>query len=86
LHYTPVLFQYRLYRAGHAYFNYLMLQRQLSHLNGRKLHHRQVEAYYIFYVWFQPVVYPEYIYSHDFVILLLVAFTILFYNYIHTEG
>jgi hypothetical protein len=29
--------QYRLYRAYHAY---RMLQRQLSHLNGRKFDHR----------------------------------------------
>jgi hypothetical protein len=37
-----VLCQYRLYRADHAYITYLILQRQLSHLNGRKLDHRQV--------------------------------------------
>jgi hypothetical protein len=37
LHYTQVLCQYRLYGADHAYLTYLMLQRQLSHLNGRKL-------------------------------------------------
>jgi hypothetical protein len=42
LHYTQVLSQYRLYRADHAYFTHLMLQRQLSHLNGRKLDHPQV--------------------------------------------
>jgi hypothetical protein len=41
LHYTQVLCQSRLYR-DHAYLTYLMLQRQLSHLNGRKLDHRQV--------------------------------------------
>jgi hypothetical protein len=29
--------------ADHAYCTYLMLQRQLSHLNGRKLDHRQVK-------------------------------------------
>jgi hypothetical protein len=28
--------------ADHAYLTYLMLQRQLSHLNGRKLDHHQV--------------------------------------------
>jgi hypothetical protein len=27
--------------GDHAYLTYLMLQRQLSHLNGRKLDHRQ---------------------------------------------
>jgi hypothetical protein len=37
LHYTQVLCQFRLYRADHAYLTYLMIQRQLSHLNGRKL-------------------------------------------------
>jgi hypothetical protein len=42
LHYTQVLCQSRLYTAEHAYITYLMLQRQLSHLNGRKLDHRQV--------------------------------------------
>jgi hypothetical protein len=35
--YTQVLCQYRLYRADHAYLTHLMLQWQLSHLNGRKL-------------------------------------------------
>jgi hypothetical protein len=39
LHYTQVLWQYRLCRADHAY---LTLQRQPSHLNGRKLDHRQL--------------------------------------------
>jgi hypothetical protein len=34
--------QCRLCKADHAYLTYLMLQRQLSHLNGRKLDHRQV--------------------------------------------
>jgi hypothetical protein len=48
LHYTQVLCQYRLYRADHAYLTYLMLQRQLTHLNGRKLDHSQVWASYIF--------------------------------------
>jgi hypothetical protein len=42
LHYTQVLCQCRLYRADHAYLTYLLLQRQLSYLNGRKLDHRQV--------------------------------------------
>jgi hypothetical protein len=44
LHYIQVLCQYRLYRADHAYLTYLMLQWQISHLNGRKLDHRQVSA------------------------------------------
>jgi hypothetical protein len=42
LRYTQVLCQYRLCKVGHAYLTYLTLQRQLSHLNGRKLEHRQV--------------------------------------------
>jgi hypothetical protein len=42
LHYTQVLCQYRLCKADHAYLTYLMLQRQLIHLNGLKLDHRQV--------------------------------------------
>jgi hypothetical protein len=42
LHYTQVLCQCRLCKADHAYLTYLMLQRQLSHMNGLKLDHRQV--------------------------------------------
>jgi hypothetical protein len=37
LHYTQILYQSRLCKADHAYLTYVMLQRQLSHLNGRKL-------------------------------------------------
>jgi hypothetical protein len=47
VHYIQVLCQSVLCKAGHAYLTYLMLQRQLSHLNGRKLDHRQVSASYI---------------------------------------
>jgi hypothetical protein len=36
--------QSRLSKADHAYLAYLMPQRQLNHLNGRKLDHRQVQA------------------------------------------
>jgi hypothetical protein len=43
LHYIQVLCQYRLCKADHAYLTYLMLQRQLSHSNGRKLDHRQFQ-------------------------------------------
>jgi hypothetical protein len=42
LRYMQVLCQYRLYRVDHARLTYLMLQRQLIHLNGRKLDHRKV--------------------------------------------
>jgi hypothetical protein len=42
LHYVQVFCQSRLCKADHVYLTYLMLQRQLSHLNGRKLDHRQV--------------------------------------------
>jgi hypothetical protein len=42
LHYTQVLCQFRLCKAEHTYLTYLTLQRQISHLNGRKLDHRQV--------------------------------------------
>jgi hypothetical protein len=42
LSHTQVLCQYRLCKADHAYHVYLMLQRQLSNLNGRKLDHGQV--------------------------------------------
>jgi hypothetical protein len=37
LHCVQVLCQYRLCSAGHVYLTYLMLERQLSHLNSRKL-------------------------------------------------
>jgi hypothetical protein len=37
-----VLCQSCFWKEHHAYLTYLMLQRQLSHLNGRKIHHRQV--------------------------------------------
>jgi hypothetical protein len=40
-HYTQALCQYRLSGTDHAYLTYLMLQRLPSHLNGRKLDHRQ---------------------------------------------
>jgi hypothetical protein len=42
VHYIQILCQYRLCKADHAFLAYLMLQRQLNHLNGRKLDHRQV--------------------------------------------
>jgi hypothetical protein len=54
LHYTQVLCQYRLYRADHAYLTCRMLQRQLSHLNGRKLDQRHQD-------WLQTA--PRYIAS-----------------------
>jgi hypothetical protein len=44
MHYIQVLSQHRLCKAGHAYLTYLMLQRQLSNLNGRRLDHRQSES------------------------------------------
>jgi hypothetical protein len=40
--YIQVLCQYRLCKADHAYLTCLMLQRQLSHMNRRKLDRRQV--------------------------------------------
>jgi hypothetical protein len=42
LHYIQVFCQSRLCKAEHTYLMHLMLQRQLSYLNGRKLDHRQV--------------------------------------------
>jgi hypothetical protein len=36
-------------KNGHAYITYLILQRQLSQLNGRKLDYREVLASYIFF-------------------------------------
>jgi hypothetical protein len=67
LHYIQVLCQYRLCQEDHAYLTFLILQRQLNHLNGRKLDHSQVYASYIFYVWLCLVLYHEYVRSHDFV-------------------
>jgi hypothetical protein len=40
VHYIRVLPQCRLCKADNLYPTYLMLQRQLSHLNGRKLERR----------------------------------------------
>jgi hypothetical protein len=45
---------------------FLMLQQQFSHLNSRKLDHRQVQASYIFYVWLHLVLYCKHAHSHDF--------------------
>jgi hypothetical protein len=58
-----------------------MLQRQLSHFNGRKFDHCQVYAAYIFYVWLRLVLYHEHVHSLDFVWFLLVACTILWAKY-----
>jgi hypothetical protein len=41
---------------------------------------------HISYVWLRLVLYKEYVHSHDFVWLLLVACTILLSNRIHGEG
>jgi hypothetical protein len=43
------------------HLKYVMLQRQLSHLNGSKL------ASYISYVWLRLVLYCEHAHSPDFV-------------------
>jgi hypothetical protein len=86
LHYIQVLCQSRLYRADYAYLTYFMLQRHLSHLNGPKLNHRQVQASSIFSVWLCLILYIEHVHSHDFVWLQLVSYTILLHNRIHTEG
>jgi hypothetical protein len=40
-----ILCQSRLRKADRACFTYIMLQRQLSHLNGRKLDHHQVQPF-----------------------------------------
>jgi hypothetical protein len=85
LHYIQVLCQSKLCKADHAYLTYLMLQ-QLSHLNGHKLDHCQVEASYIFYVQFCLLLYCEHVYAHDFIWLLLVACTVLLHNYIYMKG
>jgi hypothetical protein len=42
LHFIEVLCQDKLCKTDHAYLTHIMLQRQLNHLNGRKLNHRQV--------------------------------------------
>jgi hypothetical protein len=50
VHYVQVLCQSRLCKADHVCLTYLMLQRQLSHLNGRKLV-RQDSELALFYAW-----------------------------------
>jgi hypothetical protein len=62
-----------------------MLQRQLSHLNGRKLDHRQVQFSYIFYVWSLVVIRCEHVHPRDFVRLLLVVCAILLHNQTHLK-
>jgi hypothetical protein len=44
-----ILCQSTFYKADYAYLTYFMIQRQLSHLNGRKLDQRQVRASFIFH-------------------------------------
>jgi hypothetical protein len=51
------MYKSRLCRADHVCDTYLMLQRELSHLNCRKLDHRQVSDSYNFYVWLQFVLF-----------------------------
>jgi hypothetical protein len=65
LRYVQVLCEPRLWKADHAYLTSLMLQRQLSHLKGRKLDRRQVQAF--FYGWLRLVLSCEHVHSHDFV-------------------
>jgi hypothetical protein len=63
-----------------------MLQRQISHLNGRRIDRRQVWASHIFSVWLRLVLYCDYVHSHDYVCFLLVACTILLHNRIYMKG
>jgi hypothetical protein len=75
LHYTQVLCQYRLCKACNAYLTYLMLQRQPSHLNGRKLDHRLTLSYT----------------ANMFILMILYDFCLLptqfcYIIIIHTEG
>jgi hypothetical protein len=85
VHYIQVFCQYRLCKANHVYLTYLMLQRQPSHLNGRKLDRLQVYASYIFYAQHCLVLRCEHVLSYDFVWLLLVACIILLCDRIHAE-
>jgi hypothetical protein len=73
LHYIQVLCQPGLWKADHAYFTYLKLKKQPSHLHDRKL-----ERLYIFYVWLRLTLCYEHDHSHDFVLLLHVACTIFY--------
>jgi hypothetical protein len=50
------IIQYRLCKADHVYLTYLMLQRQVSHLNGRTLDGRKVRPSYIFCAWIRLVI------------------------------
>jgi hypothetical protein len=85
LHYIQVLCQYRLWKTDHTYLMYLMLKRQISHLNCRKLDHRQVQASYTFYVWLRLVLYYEHVHSENFIWRLLIACTILLSNRIRRK-
>jgi hypothetical protein len=81
-----VLSQSRLCKADHAYRTYLMLQRQLSHLNCCKLGYRQVEIYYIFMSGYVLC------YTANMFIIMIYMFSVccvhnfFLYNRIHTEG
>jgi hypothetical protein len=86
LHYAQILCQYRLCRIDHAYLTHLILQLLSSHLNGRKLDHRQFSASCIFYVWLHLLLYREHDHSHDSLWLRLISCTILLCNHIHTDG
>jgi hypothetical protein len=64
--YIQVLRQSRRCKGDNLYLTSFMLQQQLSHLIGRKLDRRQVQASYIFCVWLRLVLFGEYLHSHDF--------------------
>jgi hypothetical protein len=48
VHYTQVFCQLTLCKEDHVYLRYVMLQRQLSYLNGRKLDRRPVYTTCVF--------------------------------------
>jgi hypothetical protein len=64
LHYIQIICQYRLCKADDAYPTYLILQRQLNHLNGLSLTTAKFKPL-IFCVWLRLVPYHEHVHSHD---------------------
>jgi hypothetical protein len=74
-----ILCQSRLSKADHVYLIYVMLQQQLSHLNGRKFDRAMFKLPNIC-VCLRLVLCCEHDHSYDFLWLLLVACIVLLYN------
>jgi hypothetical protein len=86
LKYIKFVCPYRLSKADHAYLTYPILQRQLSHLNGREIDNRQIQVSYILHVWLRLILYREHVHSPGIKWLLFVVCMVLFYTNKHMES